>query len=286
MAQPHIAYLICATERSGSTLLCEALTNAGVAGVPDEYFVPAQQPFWQERWGVVTYEAYFAAVIQQGMTPNGVFGTKMMWNDFNRIPDEVQQLPDYKGKPLAVRDLLQDACPNLHYIWIRRRDKVRQAVSLAKAYQTDVWRVTTDRPAAPNLTKKLVFSFKWIDYIVRRLEVDEAAWQRYFVMNNIQPFVVMYEDFVLKYEETAIQILKYLGIPEAENVQFAATRMKKQADEETEQWVQRYHYLKMKSKYHRFISCANRVRIALLQVTQPGGLLARGVFKPAFKRVP
>src|SRR5919204_6001172 len=35
---PSRSYLICATPRSGSTLLCEALKSTGVAGVPDEYF--------------------------------------------------------------------------------------------------------------------------------------------------------------------------------------------------------------------------------------------------------
>ena len=32
------AYLVCATPRSGSTLLCEALKGTGVAGRPEEYF--------------------------------------------------------------------------------------------------------------------------------------------------------------------------------------------------------------------------------------------------------
>jgi trehalose 2-sulfotransferase len=32
------AYLVCATERSGSTLLCELLAATGVAGRPEEYF--------------------------------------------------------------------------------------------------------------------------------------------------------------------------------------------------------------------------------------------------------
>src|SRR5687767_6906049 len=32
------AYLVCATPRSGSTLLCEALKATGVAGRPGEYF--------------------------------------------------------------------------------------------------------------------------------------------------------------------------------------------------------------------------------------------------------
>ncbi len=36
--QPNTSYLVCATPRSGSTLLCEALTNTGIAGQPKEYF--------------------------------------------------------------------------------------------------------------------------------------------------------------------------------------------------------------------------------------------------------
>jgi LPS sulfotransferase NodH len=33
--QPHISYLICATNRSGSFLLCEALKNTSLAGQSD-----------------------------------------------------------------------------------------------------------------------------------------------------------------------------------------------------------------------------------------------------------
>ena len=35
---PAHSYLVCATERSGSTLLCELLAGTGVAGRPEEYF--------------------------------------------------------------------------------------------------------------------------------------------------------------------------------------------------------------------------------------------------------
>ena len=33
-----VSFLICSTPRSGSTLLCEALRNTGLAGRPEEYF--------------------------------------------------------------------------------------------------------------------------------------------------------------------------------------------------------------------------------------------------------
>ncbi len=38
MPAPHTSYLICSTPRTGSSLLCDALTATGVAGRPEEYF--------------------------------------------------------------------------------------------------------------------------------------------------------------------------------------------------------------------------------------------------------
>src|SRR5215210_3442926 len=37
-AEPGLSYLICATPRSGSTLLCAALDDTGIAGHPEEHF--------------------------------------------------------------------------------------------------------------------------------------------------------------------------------------------------------------------------------------------------------
>jgi LPS sulfotransferase NodH len=41
--KPHISYAICAVQRSGSFLLCEALKNTGLAGVPYEELVEAYE---------------------------------------------------------------------------------------------------------------------------------------------------------------------------------------------------------------------------------------------------
>ncbi|MCP4417029.1 MAG: hypothetical protein GY805_10425 [Chloroflexi bacterium] len=48
---PAISYLICATPRSGSTLLCEALRNTNLAGNPDEYFGPMHISRWKNLPG-------------------------------------------------------------------------------------------------------------------------------------------------------------------------------------------------------------------------------------------
>jgi LPS sulfotransferase NodH len=171
-------------------------------------------------------------------------------------------------KTVAIHDLMQSVFLNLHYIWIKRNDKVRQAISHAKARQTNVWTMVTE--TEPQLTTKPAFSFKQIDFMVQQLEAQEAAWQKYFAANHIQPFIVVYEDFVQNYEDTAIEILKYLGIPGAEYVEFSPMRMRKQADKESEQWVQRYHHLKTQRRRYRMISYVNGLLLTSLQSTRLG----------------
>jgi LPS sulfotransferase NodH len=36
---PTTSYLVCASQRSGTTLLCRALADTGIADWPDEYFL-------------------------------------------------------------------------------------------------------------------------------------------------------------------------------------------------------------------------------------------------------
>src|SRR6476660_2596165 len=94
-----ISYLVCATQRSGSTLLCELLKGTEVAGVPDEFFEglratghPRQprQYFEQDEYSDIAerlaptdigvpeapgdFEGWFPYALQRGTTPNGVFG--------------------------------------------------------------------------------------------------------------------------------------------------------------------------------------------------------------------
>ena len=38
LVEPGASYLICATPRSGSTMLCDALEGTGIAGRPEEHF--------------------------------------------------------------------------------------------------------------------------------------------------------------------------------------------------------------------------------------------------------
>jgi trehalose 2-sulfotransferase len=137
------SYAICAVQRSGSSLLCEALKNTGLAGIPEEYFLYKEDEgswengCWAQHNGVTSRRGFINLVLAKATATNGVFGTKLMWNYFPHVIRSLQELPEYQG--LAAAPLLGMLLPNLHYIWLVRADKVRQAVSWAMAAQTDIY---------------------------------------------------------------------------------------------------------------------------------------------------
>ena len=236
--KPEFSYLICGTPRCGSNLLCEALGNTGLAGIPGEYFW--DEGHWARKWGTTCYTDYLHEVIERSTTGNRVFGTKVMWGYFDAFVQRVRETPEYGRHGGSSHELLGQLFPGLRYIWITRRDKVRQAVSFWKSLQTLVWskRKGTHLPAPE---KEAEYRFEAIDYLVQEIVVHEAAWQAYFSRHAIPPFTVVYEDLASAYEATALQIMDWLGVSYPPGLVFSPRLLQKQADGISETWVDRYH---------------------------------------------
>ena len=242
--KPKISYVICAVQRSGSFLLCEALKNTGLAGFPEEHFLNNgegwEDGWWARQHGVTTRREYLNLVFEQGTSPNGVFGTKVMWNYFHAMLKTLQELPEYRD--LDAPQLMASLFPNVRYIWIVRRDKVRQAVSWAKAGQTDVYAWTNGE--APVAKREPTFDFDFIDLLHNLIIEGEAGWQSFFEACGVQPFKVEYEDLVEAYEATALRILDYLHVSYPRTLVFGERRLQKQADALNELWVKKYSQMK------------------------------------------
>ncbi|MDX6626521.1 MAG: trehalose 2-sulfotransferase [Solirubrobacterales bacterium] len=167
---PQRSYLVCATPRSGSTLVCHALAETGVAGRPEEYFEalrhsgrprrpeeyfvgvedqsirdhlgergigndpPPRSPLWSRA----AYDRYLEWAFEVGTTGNGVFGAKLMWGYFGDFVSLLRNVPAYRD--LSIAELLPAVFPDLTFVRVVRANKLRQAVSLWKAVQTATWR--------------------------------------------------------------------------------------------------------------------------------------------------
>ena len=86
------SYLICATPRTGSTLLCGLLSDTGIAGEPESYFRLQDERSYAERWSVPVgpggphdYREYARAALAAGSTTNGVFAARVMWGTMEEV---------------------------------------------------------------------------------------------------------------------------------------------------------------------------------------------------------
>jgi trehalose 2-sulfotransferase len=137
------SYLICATPRSGSTLLCGLLESSGVAGHPASYFNREGLNGYADDWRIARPrdgqidEAFVRAALTAGKTSNGVFGGRIM---AETLPELISGLAAAASRPAVTDvDLLSAQLGRLRFVHLRRRDVVAQAVSWAKSLQTHFW---------------------------------------------------------------------------------------------------------------------------------------------------
>lgn len=244
--KPEISYVICAVARTGSTLLVRGLRATGVAGEPKEHFhgtrlLKELTPLIEEareRFGTEVHP--LNVFLERYSTPNGVFGTKFMYSYFRharRVMEpyiDIARFSDYE----LVRYLLYEP----RYIHLRRRDKLRQAISFYRANQTKVWGrwSTKANPSAPGVAE---FDYEAIRRFYDRVRIDEQAWEQFFERNRIQPLELIYEEMASSYAATVRKVLDYLGIREAATVAIGEPLTEKQSDELTDEWVNRYEEL-------------------------------------------
>ncbi len=279
--RPKLSYLICATPRSGSTLLSDALGRTGIAGYPAEHFEvlletghPRRPRDYFQRsndpavWALLDDPAFrdvlggnggwsagdppsddiswrppdfgelLNRALRKGTTPNGVFGTKIMWAYFRDFVRLARRSGREDVGPYEVPD---SVFPNLRrYVWIRRRDTLRQAVSLWKALQTQRWRRDSDEDVGG---RDLRFSFAAVDHLKLRIDEHNAAWEGYFADCGVDKVSVVYEDLVEDYQGTMLRLLEEIGTHIPEGFAMENPQMKRQANEHSEEWVRRYEEL-------------------------------------------
>jgi LPS sulfotransferase NodH len=243
--RPSSSYLICCAERTGSTLLGNALIDTGIAGCPRSYFnrVAHYNPRIQRILGdAKDDDSYLDKVIVAATTPNGVFGAKVHWEHFqNLIAKAGRSAQVQEGVvPASVPERLQAHFPDLRYIWLVRRNAVARAISHYRVKKTNRWQLDsrwiTDDTGGEG---EPGFDFDGIDAFVRSGEVEDAHWRKFFQEHDISPLELIYEELVQDLEGTVRRVLQFLGIA-SENVKVPAPTLRKQADDHSREWEARY----------------------------------------------
>lgn len=242
------SYLICATPRTGSTLLCGLLDSTGIAGHPESYFRRQGEQEWAGRWGIVnpsggafSYADYVRAAIAEGSTANSVFAARIMWETLDELVAKLAPVyPDRAGSDV---DLLNAAFGRTRFVYLQRGDVVAQAVSLLRAEQTNVWFETEQVRQVPR--QEPCFDFDRIYERVQLIEEHNRAWRQWFASAGIQPYLVRYEELHAAPVRVARGVLDFLalGLPAGGEI---VVRHRRLADELNAQWIDRYQLQDLK----------------------------------------
>jgi LPS sulfotransferase NodH len=256
ISPPTSAYLVVATPRSGSTLLCETLRATGVAGVPLEHFEvfrhstqPRQpreyfegvedpeildllSPLDPRRRDPEPPAAWWARIRAAGATPNGVWGGKLMWGHVGDLLARAHELDGVPSSPDLDATLSALLGPDARLVFVTRPDKVAQAVSLWRAVQTQTWRAGRGTPA-----DQARYSFGGIDHLVAQLEDHDAAWRTWFAATGRVPYEVSYDALAADPAGVVGDVLRFVGLP-GDDVPAPATE--RQGDARSREWAERY----------------------------------------------
>ena len=128
------------------------------------------------------YEAHKEATLK---SPNDrIWGTQV----------NIEELP-YVDRYLKLKNIQHG---DVKWIWLKRKNKVRQALSHLKCRQTDIWHLQHDSPSEifdrSNIPTKVTES-RLASEVVRLLKKDIFC-ELYMQMHDIKPYIVIYEDLI------------------------------------------------------------------------------------------
>lgn len=234
---------MCATPRTGSTLLCGLLASAGVAGRPESYFRRQGQHGYAVQWDIAgspdggfRYADYVRAALAAGRTGNGVFAARVMWETMEEVVGELGTMsPALSGRSAS---LLARAFGDVRFIYLRRVDIVAQAVSLLRAEQTNVWHdpVQATRTEPDHDAQ---FDFDQIHQRVQMIDQHNSAWQGWFSSVGIEPFPVLYEELAADPAGITHRVLDFVGL-ELPPGRELVVQHRRLADELSTRWIARY----------------------------------------------
>lgn len=242
--------IICATQRSGSTMVLEDMRNTGVLGIPEEYFIP-----WNPSKKNVDWEKSLLSIIKRSSSENGFFSIKVMANHLPLIDECLRGTKydvdeDIDSSQLYPR--FYNAFKGCKFLMIRRDNIVRQAVSREISRQTGINHATqkeTDTHFAGNLlpgySKEYNDSVRYkkdaLDREILKISSENTLWESFFETNGINnPLVLRYEQVCKNFPNYLKRIALFSNIELDNSFEFVKRKMVKLSNNKNDEWVRNY----------------------------------------------
>lgn len=217
------SYIICATPRSGSTLLCDLMTETGISGRPNSFFLSETISYWADTLHVPSKQwaareafdlNYLSAVKAYGANNTPLFGLRLMWESVN---DLSTRLDAFYPNLQKDRDRFCAAFGRPLYIYLTREDKVSQAISRYRAEKSGLWHKYADGSERQRVKSgsEPTYDGHAIAKILTTLEQHNSAWIAWFQHQGIDPLPVSYETLSENPQSVVASVLSALDLDTA-----------------------------------------------------------------------
>jgi len=228
---PERTYLLASVPRAGSTYFSHLLWQTGSLGAPLEYLnFEAASPYGFASNSAALQHELWRSVLRRRSSPNGVFGLKA-------FPQQLEGLQQTNRALLT--DVLATILPRdrpRHVIYLRRRDRVAQTVSLARASLSGVWRHDQEQPG----TSQPAYSQEALEAAERGIALQEDVWASMFADLRIEPLVIWHEDMLASPENEAQRVAGHIGVGIDPGAHIEVPQILKQTPGDARAWAETY----------------------------------------------
>ncbi len=222
-------------------MLCRLLRDTGIAGRPGSHFHTPSLADWRDEHDLppdAPLGDIFTAAVKTGRGGTPIFGLRLQRHSFGffmaRLAELNPQAPDDGAR-------FQAAFGTTRFVYLKRADKIAQAISYVKAQQSGLWHAGTDGreierlspPATPEYDGPAI----WQSY--QQMLTYDRDWETWFTETGIAPLRLDYDDLALHPAETLGAVLGVLdlGPGAADAVQPDTVRL---SDALSQDWATRF----------------------------------------------
>ncbi len=228
--QPRVCFCIVCLPRSGSFLLCDIMGNAGL-GRPTEHLRPPLIQFMEGRGDDDFDLRDWVANVAGATCRDGIVGTKIIFNFARRM------LPLLKE---AERDLLEAIIARTKFIHLFRSDKLMQAVSQYRAYETGLFRKrAVPATAGPSESKvpQVPYDFGKIAHHFSALNQQETELEKYLRTIEAEHIKIEYSSLTTDLSGNLGRISAFLQQPVSGEAQSGDVRLR---DDQSLEFAERF----------------------------------------------
>jgi LPS sulfotransferase NodH len=211
-------YIVMSSPRTGSSMLCAALSHTSLAGKPDEFM----HDWWLKdnnhpEADIETLKQYVKKIISENVSANGVFGMKLHFHQFGNV---------FSRKRIGFNGGLEFLGNFQKFILIYRHDKFLQAISEMLARESNLWGSEEEKSQFSLGRPFRESDVLRVTKILNRQVHEEHAWRDILRQLRANFHSVRYEDLASATKRELQGVKEYLGIKELAPVELVARTVK------------------------------------------------------------